>query len=190
MVIAGFVLKAFFPTPAEKAAAPKQHSVTLKRLLARADTENCSAELKARIAAEEKLRKRSSLICACIAALSAIVFLVYALNGSHFHSSDINGSMIRVMYRLVPCVAVSLAACIRLVAVRKKSMLRQIELLKQCPRLSAAKPEAAKPDRTAKIQCALLLGAVALAIFGFVTGGTADVLTKAINICTECIGLG
>ena len=37
---------------------------------------------------------------------------------------------------------------------------------------------------------ALLAAAVCLLVWGFVTGGAADVLTKAINICTECIGLG
>ncbi len=37
-----------------------------------------------------------------------------------------------------------------------------------------------------------VIGAVAICffIYGLCTGGVADVLTKAINICTECIGLG
>ena len=37
---------------------------------------------------------------------------------------------------------------------------------------------------------AILFVAVFCFVYGFITGGTADVLTKAINICTECIGLG
>ena len=36
----------------------------------------------------------------------------------------------------------------------------------------------------------ILVLAVGLLILGYCTGGTADVLTKAINICTECVGLG
>jgi len=35
-----------------------------------------------------------------------------------------------------------------------------------------------------------LIVAVGLMILGIATGGLADVLAKAINICTECIGLG
>ena len=190
MIPAGFVLKLLFPVPAEKVPAVKQHSVILKRLISRADLENCSTELKTQIAAEEKYRKKNNLICALILAGSSVFFLIYALNGSHFHSSQINSSMILAMYRLLPCLAVSLGACIWLVSARKKSMLRQIELLKQCPRLDAPKPESATCCHTNKVRCALLLAAIALAVFGFVTGGTADVLTKAINICTECIGLG
>ncbi|MBO5868321.1 MAG: thioredoxin [Oscillospiraceae bacterium] len=37
---------------------------------------------------------------------------------------------------------------------------------------------------------ALLGVAVFLFVFGLFTGGTQDVLTKAVNICTECVGLG
>lgn len=36
----------------------------------------------------------------------------------------------------------------------------------------------------------ILIIAVALIVFGFSQNGFADVLTKAVNICTECIGLG
>ena len=32
--------------------------------------------------------------------------------------------------------------------------------------------------------------AVVLIIVGYFDGGAADILQKAINICTECIGLG
>lgn len=36
-----------------------------------------------------------------------------------------------------------------------------------------------------------LLGVgIALFAYGFFAGGTADVMTKAVNICTECVGLG
>ncbi|MBR4862977.1 MAG: thioredoxin [Oscillospiraceae bacterium] len=37
---------------------------------------------------------------------------------------------------------------------------------------------------------ALLVVAVSILVYGYFAGGTNDVLTKAINICTECVGLG
>ena len=40
------------------------------------------------------------------------------------------------------------------------------------------------------LRLALLSVGIFLLVYGFMTGGTADVLTKAINICTECVGLG
>ena len=40
------------------------------------------------------------------------------------------------------------------------------------------------------LRCGLLVVAVVLIVMGILHGGMADVLGKAINICTECIGLG
>ncbi len=37
--------------------------------------------------------------------------------------------------------------------------------------------------------CLAVIGA-ALVVIGIATGGVAGVLTKAVNICTECVGLG
>ena len=49
----------------------------------------------------------------------------------------------------------------------------------------------ATTDNKTKITRLVILGvAIAVLILGFAFGGYADVLTKAVNICTECIGLG
>ncbi len=40
------------------------------------------------------------------------------------------------------------------------------------------------------VRCLLLLAAAGLIALGVLNGGMRDVLIKAINICTECIGLG
>ena len=40
------------------------------------------------------------------------------------------------------------------------------------------------------IRLGLAMAGVVLFVFGILNGGMADVLTKAINICTQCIGLG
>ncbi|MBQ7088389.1 MAG: thioredoxin [Clostridia bacterium] len=40
------------------------------------------------------------------------------------------------------------------------------------------------------VQSAILIVGVALVVVGLLENGAAAVLTKAINICTECIGLG
>ncbi|MBQ8769226.1 MAG: thioredoxin [Oscillospiraceae bacterium] len=40
------------------------------------------------------------------------------------------------------------------------------------------------------IRLAVLGLALGVIVGGFVAGGTADVLAKAVAICTECVGLG
>lgn len=189
MVAAGFLLKLLFPAPASKPAALKQPTVTLTRLQSRADLDSCTDGLKTEILAVRQRRKQQKRLCALVLSACALVFLVYALDGSHFHTSQINTSMIHAMWMLLPCLAVSFGVCVGFLCARKNSISKEIELLKQCPKKDA--PQIApKPNHCAKVRYALLLVAVSLALFGFFSGGTADVLTKAVNICTECIGLG
>ena len=47
-----------------------------------------------------------------------------------------------------------------------------------------------KEDRINKIRLAVLILAVICIIAGAANGNMKDILVKAINICTECIGLG
>ena len=49
---------------------------------------------------------------------------------------------------------------------------------------------ASKPSRLPYVRITLYVLAVVLIAEGIGNGGMRDVLIKAINICTECIGLG
>ena len=71
-----------------------------------------------------------------------------------------------------------------------KLMKQEISLTRQALREAPAEPAAKKLPSLLWLRLALLSVALFLLVFGFCTGGTADVLTKAINICTECVGLG
>lgn len=44
--------------------------------------------------------------------------------------------------------------------------------------------------RKQALWAALLVAAVLLILLGVLNGGAQDVLTKAVKICSECIGLG
>ena len=60
-------------------------------------------------------------------------------------------------------------------------------------RKAARKTGSCKPPKQAhhrKTQAIVLIMAVVLILLGIMNGGLYDVLVKAINICTECIGLG
>lgn len=51
------------------------------------------------------------------------------------------------------------------------------------------KPQA-EPKHVNMIRTVVIIAAVILIIAGILNGGALDVLVKAINICTECVGLG
>lgn len=57
---------------------------------------------------------------------------------------------------------------------------------------NAKKPEeaAARKGRMYKVRLGVLIVALICIIAGMVNGNMKDILIKAINICTECIGLG
>ena len=59
------------------------------------------------------------------------------------------------------------------------------------PRPSVIPPAERKPaGHLAAVRLALLGAAALLVVLGALNGGARDVLVKAVNICTECIGLG
>lgn len=194
MVVLGFILHFSLPEEEEKVKPQKQYAVILKRLLARTDLSRCDEALRAAIEAQQKKRRLHRILSILLLAAGSAVFLGYALNSSHFHQSQINDSMIRAMVWLVPSMAVPFAYAVYTAFSDRASIRKEIELLKQAD-ASAKIPAKLEPVRDpAKtvntLRCVIICVAAAILIFGFCTGGTADVLTKAINICTECVGLG
>ena len=53
-----------------------------------------------------------------------------------------------------------------------------------------AAPVQKKPCPVNVLRICLYLAAIVFIVLGVMNGGLYDVLVKAINICTECIGLG
>ena len=99
--------------------------------------------------------------------------------------------MVNAVACLVPCVVIPMIAAVYGDIQTKQSLRREIDLLKRAgSNREPVKTPAGRvfPRRT--VSAALLVLAVAALAYGYLTGGTADVLTKAINICTECVGLG
>ena len=46
------------------------------------------------------------------------------------------------------------------------------------------------PDARGALRAGLYAVAIVFIVLGVMNGGLRDVLVKAVNICTECIGLG
>ena len=72
---------------------------------------------------------------------------------------------------------------------RKRELNAIREILKDAP-AKTINESSAKCNTLIYIKIILTVIGLAILLYGLFSGGTADVLTKAINICTECIGLG
>ena len=187
----GFVLRPLLPAP----PTPKADMipVALERVAARTDLTACPAELRAAVEKERRLRHLHNRIALGLFLIGTAVFLWYALDMDHFHISQISPAMTAAMWVLLPCMGIPFAYGVFAAYFGRHSRKRELTLLKQAPAeaLSPAPAQDLPSDRWVVLtrRCVLCV-AVALLLFGFIVGGWMDVLTKAINICTECIGLG
>lgn len=191
----GLVLELTLPLGRPKKPSVKADARILDRLLAKKDLSKCDQTLLDAICQERKKRKVHALILTVLLGIAGTVFLVYALNGEHFHQSEINTSMIRAMRVLLPCLTLPFGYAVFTLYYNERSLRREIELVKQVPAADGSKEPEKTPAISAEkhipvLRAVLLAAGIAALVFGFVSGGAADVLTKAINICTECIGLG
>lgn len=195
LTVIGFFLELFMQPKVSAPKPVKNYTHILNRLLSTQDMNGCDEALLKSIHKEQKNRKLHTTIRTILLCVSSIVFLAYALNGEHFHQSEITASMIHAMWLLIPCLAVPFAYAVFTVYYNTKSLQREIELTKQLPASEIKSTPAKEATGTSEksvntLRFALLFVGVAILVYGFISGGTIDVLTKAINICTECIGLG
>lgn len=192
LIAGGFLLDLILPADSTKLKAKRNTALILRRLQAKADLDACGEELRTAILSQRKRRATHKRIRAIVLVVCAVVFLCYGANPANFHTSEINSSMAKAMLVLLPCLIPCFGYSLYVEYAAVSSMEREIELLKQAaPAAAKAEPETADSGRNLRtLRTVILVLAVVFLIFGYFTGGTTDVLTKAINICTECVGLG
>ena len=191
VAVLGFVLKPLLPAP----AAPKADmtATVLKNRTDRTDLSACPAELKAAVEKERRMRRIHKGITGGLLVIGAVLFLCYALNVNNFDKSAISPAMKAAMWILIPCFGVPFAYGVFTAYFNRGSEKRELALLKQAPAEAVSPAPAAVPmsERWVLVaRYAVMAVAIAALLIGAIGDGWMDVLTKAINICTECIGLG
>lgn len=139
--------------------------------------------------AEEDLRKKIRLGTGAAVLLCGVAGLMFLLNQEHFTSWDLEMVMGQMLMHTLPWIIVAFAVVIGATLLCRRSMEREIQFLKGIPG-SKAVDVAAKPSYLNLVRIVLYVLAVILIVTGIFNGGMRDVLIKAINICTECVGLG
>ena len=200
-VVVGMILQLIFPRDKQRIKATLDKKKTVLRLEDRLDTDLCDDATLALIAKEKKLRVIMSVICAILCVSALIPALIYSLNVNNYPLEDYNASVITACLWVLPCAFVACGLLIALSYIKNASLDRQMTHIRSAIAQGAKKAstQAEKEDKPeGKLTPRLILGVriviLVLAVFfiieGISNGGASDVLIKAINICTECIGLG
>jgi len=190
LVTANCVLQ-FMLSEKKSRSREKNYPMLLKLWHSRHPVSSCeNTQLVAAIGAQQRRRKMLTWVNLGVLGLGTVIFLCYALRPAAYHQTQITDSMISAMWVLLPCMGVPFVLAAVTAYLNRKSMEKELELLKQVP---AGQPQTAPAEENKTllyVRLGLAAVAVAFIVCGFAFGGWLDVLTKAVNICTECVGLG
>ena len=143
---------------------------------------------------EKKKRKYAKITSVIIVCICSIMSLGYLLNPKHFDSAgDLTKQAIDMSICLSPWVIIAFGSMIVTTIYEEYSSKKSIDLVKLVIKNNGKKEVEKVKNNNLVINVTrgiIVCVAVVLIIVGIVDGGATDVLQKAINICTECIGLG
>lgn len=190
MVIVSFLYFSFKKNP-DKGFAKVTYAARLKNL--EAICPNVEDEYT-EIDREKKKRKYAKITSVVIVCICSIMSLGYLLNPKHFDSAgDLTKQAIDMSICLSPWVVIAFGSMIVTTIYEEYSSKKSIDLVKLVIKNNGKKEvEKVKNNNLViNVTRGIIIGvSVVLIIVGIFDGGATDVLQKAINICTECIGLG
>ena len=140
---------------------------------------------------EEKLRRRVRVVSGAAVLVCAARSLGWLLDRENFVSWDLETVLGQMLRHAAPWTAAAFAVMIAASCICGRSAEREAAALRGAFRgenVPCGSNERRFP--TAGLRIALYIAAGAFIVLGVMNGGAYDVLVKAVNICTECIGLG
>ncbi len=166
--------------------SPVSHSPEDRLRLLKAHVASLPDEAKAL-----ERQRRTICVAAAVAVLAcAVPCLIYLLNRDHFTSWNLEQVMGQMLLHVAPWVAAAFGVVLAASFACGRNVKREITALKG--HVGKAKPETPAPRRVpvGVLRACLYAVAIVFIVLGVMNGGLRDVLVKAVNICTECIGLG
>ena len=204
-------------TPLEKKSKGKVNDAlvlhNLSSRLSKVSKDGCTKIEKQRI-----LRLVMVIISILLVATASVVSFASVLSSFDASKTDINSEMIKACLSILRYFIVPVAYLIVTAYVCKFSIKKELEIVKNELKNAKSNEEATEnaqlgtftklsqnmmqsyknassPKKWHKIlgivtKLVVACLAITFIILGVLNGGMGDVLTKAINICTECIGMG
>lgn len=204
-VVIGAILFAALPAEEKKLSPYKNDYKTLVRLRARVPAERLGAIRKS-----QNIRLYVRIGAAAFCVLAAIMSAVYLFDASHFPSENLNAEILKMLRYVLPWIAASFAVVVGVAVFEGIGVKHELNTVKAALKETGGVKPVAEEEITvgfkgflnkvskalhterARLVARIVVGAVAVVFIGvgIWNGGMGDVLIKAINICTECIGLG
>lgn len=180
----------------------KDPAVTLRQMLARVDEEALSPACREALKKERRLRRVVAVVAAGLASVALLPALAFCGDRSHFSIENLSADIKAAALVVIPCALVALGLLVAATLLRRASVLRETATVKAAiaeakgKAVSLRKRAADRPSFLADprilwgVRGLILAVGLLFILLGISNGGMADVLGKAIRICTECIGLG
>lgn len=197
LVVGSFILHYALPYQRKKQAPEKNRQLILQRLKAKTNMELVDPDLYRSVARLNMGRRIHILISTALLVLFSAAFLVYACRPSLWPQAlaEVTGTVVQAVFAMLLALVIPTGYTIFTTYFCRRSLDEEIELMKQAAKQAPLQPgvPAAAPKKTNYLiiaRYAILAIAIGFVIFGYATGGIADVIGKAAKICTECVGLG
>ena len=116
--------------------------------------------------------------------------LVYLLDNSHFTDWNLEDVLADMLFHTLPWFIFALIAATIGSHLMRNSIQREIKVVSEASKPEHLPSRDTSVKQRSPLRYALFLMALLFIVHGILNGGLYDVLVKAINICTECIGLG
>lgn len=193
----GFALGIIFVTKARVAKQDLRYTLyrLRKRMPAQAP-ENMSACVKT-VRREDTLLRILWSVVGAVGLAGAIYTVVYLAMPSHFPKANVTKEMLALVKHVIPWVSWTFILACAVGVYERFSAGKQIPAVREL--VKNGTPAVREQNKIFGFltrygvwmaRGAAGVIAVAFVIAGAVNGGAHDVLVKAVNICTECIGLG
>ena len=194
LAIGGFVF-AYVNKTKDDELAKRTNLEILESFKSRFLFDSFDEDTKANVLALKKQRDAVSIVAIAVSAICAVIALIYFFFGD-FSNANHNREIISALALVLPLTAVASAIHVIKLYVVEKCANEEYDLLRASVKKNGISP-LAKEIRAEKLvsgvnitKCVILAVAVVFVLIGIFNGGVADVLSKAVKICMECIGLG